>query len=249
MRIANKKRFLCSCIFFTLVMLIFGKWINVFYEKALGMPSPAVVKAERSNIKVSSNKKAVNQYTIVLDAGHGGIDAGTSYGNIQEKDLTFKIVKYAEAYLKNKGYKVILTRNEDKLVPLKEIGKIANASNADAFVSVHINSINDANFKGITTYYYDVNGYQKEKRMDMAETIEKSAIKDDGWENKGIRRQNLAVLRYSNMPSVLVECGFITNEDDRKRLLKDDVLKKLAKNISDGTIEYLNKNNLKELNK
>ena len=249
MRIANKKRFLCSCIFFTLVMLVFGKWINIFYEKALGMPSPAVVKAERDNIKVGSNKKAVSQYTIVLDAGHGGIDAGTSYGNIQEKDLTFKIVKYAEAYLKDKGYRVVLTRNEDKLVPLKEIGKITNASNADVFISIHINSINDVNFNGITTYYYDVNGHQKEERMSLAETIEKKAIKSDGWTDKGIRRQNLAVLRYSNMPSVLVECGFITNEGDRKRLLNEDVLKRLAENISDGAVEYLNKNNTKELNK
>ncbi len=249
MRIGNRKRFLFSCIFFTLVMLIFGKWMNIFYEKALGMPSPAVVKAEKDNIKVGSNKKNMKQYIIVLDAGHGGIDAGTSYKNIQEKDLTFKIVKYAEAYLKDKGYKVVLTRNEDKLVPLKEIGNIANASNADAFISIHINSINDINFNGITTYYYDANGYQKEERMSLAETIEKKAIKNDRWEDKGIRRQNLAVLRYSKMPSVLVECGFITNEDDRKRLLKDDVLKRLAENISDGTIEYLDKNNLKELNK
>ncbi|MBV7272136.1 N-acetylmuramoyl-L-alanine amidase [Clostridiaceae bacterium UIB06] len=249
MRIGNRKRFLFSCIFFTLVMLMFGKWMNIFYEKALGMPSPAVVKAEKGNIKVGSNKKNMKQYIIVLDAGHGGIDAGTSYKNMQEKDLTFKIAKYAEAYLKDKGYKVVLTRNEDKLIPLKEIGNIANASNADAFISIHINSINDVNFNGITTYYYDANGYQKEQRMSLAETVEKKAIKNDGWEDKGIRRQNLAVLRYSKMPSVLVECGFITNEEDRKRLLKDDVLKRLAENISDGTIEYLDKNNPKELNK
>lgn len=239
MRIGNRKRFLFSCVFFTLCMLIFGKWLNLFYEKALGMPSPAVVKAvDGNNSKV--NKKPIKQYIIVLDAGHGGIDAGTSYKDIYEKDLTLKIVKYAEIYLKDKGYTVVLTRNEDKLVPLKEIGNIANASHADVFVSIHINSINDINFKGITTYYYDMNGYEKEERIKLAETIEKETMKNDGWENKGIRRQNLAVLRYSNMPSALVECGFITNAEDREKLSKDDILKRLAENISNGIIEYLN---------
>jgi N-acetylmuramoyl-L-alanine amidase len=223
-------------------MLIFGKWVNLFYEKALGIPSSSVVKAVDRTNKIDKSKQSVKKYTIVLDPGHGGIDTGTSYGTMYEKDLTLKIVKYAEAYLKDKGYTVVLTRNEDKLIPLKQIGNIANSSNADAFVSIHINSINDSSFKGITTYYYDVNGYEKEERTKLAETIEKYALKNDGWDNKGIRRQNLAVLRYSNMPSVLVECGFITNTDDREKLAKDAILKKLGENVSDGVIDYLNQN-------
>jgi N-acetylmuramoyl-L-alanine amidase len=236
MRIGNRKRFLFSCIFFTMTMLLFGKAINPVYEKVLGEPYSPMVKAIDKNNKF---KKPIREYTIVLDAGHGGIDNGTSYKDMYEKYLTFKIVKYAEAYLKDKGCKVVLTRNEDKLIPLKKIGEKVNEANADAFISIHINSINDITFKGITTYYYDAKGYQKDERMKLAQIIEKEAIKDDGWENKGIRRENFAVLRYSKIPCVLVECGFITNEEDREKLSKEDALKRLAENISNGTIEYL----------
>lgn len=236
MRIGNRKRFLFSCIFFTMTMLLFGKVLNPVYEKVLGEPYSPMVKAIDKNNKF---KKPISKYTIVLDAGHGGIDNGTSYKDMYEKYLTLKIVKYAEAYLKDRGFNVVLTRNEDKLIPLKKIGDKVNEANADVFISIHINSINDTSFKGITTYYYDVNGYQKNERIKLAQEIEKKAVKEDKWENKGIRRENFAVLRYSKIPCALVECGFITNDEDRKRLSQEEVLKRLAENISNGTIEYL----------
>lgn len=246
MRIANRKRFMFSCIFFTLLMLIFGKSVVLFREgKFLKGPIVPIVKAVDKNKKIYSNgteekNKANNKkYVVVLDAGHGGIDFGTSCKELYEKDLTFKIVKYIEQCLKEKGYTVVLTRNEDKLVPLKEIGKIANDAKADVFVSIHINSINDVNYKGITTYYYDGKGYQKDERIKLSKVIEDEILKSDKWESKGIKRENFAVLRYSKMPSTLVECGFITNEEDKRRLTKDEVLKRLAKNISSGIIKYL----------
>jgi N-acetylmuramoyl-L-alanine amidase len=240
MRIANRKRFMGSCIFFTFLLLIFGKNQILFRETT----SPIVKAVEKNREFINSSSKAKyknhnKKYVVVLDAGHGGADFGTSYKNLKEKDLTFKIVKYAEKYLEDEGYTVVLTRNADKLIPLKEIGNIANEAKADAFVSIHINSLDDINYKGITAYYYDGKGYETDKRIKLAKTIEGEILKNDSWENKGIRKANFAVLRYTKMPSALIECGFITNEEDRTKLGKHDVLRRLAKNVSNGIIKYL----------
>lgn len=236
MRIDSRKKLMFSCIFLILIMFIFGKNIKILNQVS------SMKVAASPVVKMSNNHSSSKKYCIVLDPGHGGIDRGTSYGNMNEKDLTLKIAKYAESYLKSQGDVVFLTRDKDKLVPLKEIGNKTNSYHADVFVSIHVNSLNDKNFNGITALYYDVNGYQKSERIRLAKTIESQAVKNDGWESRGIRRQNLAVLRYSKIPGVLMECGFITNDEDRKRLSNDDVLKRLAKNISDGIIKYLNEN-------
>lgn len=237
MRIADRKKFMFSCIFFTLLLLLFGKSSIICNKNSAVKGQSLMASNKDKKFSVKQNQEN-NKYTIVLDAGHGGIDRGTSYGNMYEKDLTLKIVKYAQEYLESKGYNVVLTRNSDVLVPLKEIGNRVNAANGDVFVSVHINSIDDANFKGITTLYYDPKGYQTNERIKLAKTLENAAIKSDNWSSKGIKKQNVAVLRYSKIPCALVECGFITNSEDRSKLSRDSVLKNLAHNISDGIIKY-----------
>lgn len=238
MRVANKKRFIISCVFFTFLLSIFGK-MPIFFDGS-STSSPIVMALDKNKI-TSTNKKleGSKNYIIVLDPGHGGLDFGTIYQDLNEKDLTLKIAKYAQEYLKSEGYNVILTRNEDKLIPLKEIGDIANNAKADVFVSIHVNSLEEANYKGITDYYYDGKGYETDERVKLARTIGDEILKSDGWVDKGVKRANFAVLRYTKMPSALIECGFITNKEDRARLSKDEILKRLGKNISNGIINYL----------
>lgn len=236
----SKKKIMFSCVFFTLIMLISAKGIGLFNGKN-SINITAAPVANTSGKTYSGNNES-KKYYIILDPGHGGIDKGTSYGSMEEKNINLKIAKYAREYLNGKGSVVFLTREEDKLLALNEIGDKVNSSCADVFVSIHVNSLNDKDFKGITTLYYDVNGYQEKERIRLANSIEKECIKNDGWENRGVRKQNLAVLRYSRIPGVLVECGFITNEEDRKRLSDEKVLKTLAQNISNGIINYLDKN-------
>jgi N-acetylmuramoyl-L-alanine amidase len=112
LRIANRKRFTFSCIFFTFVLSIFGKGVLLFREdKFFKGEAPPIVMAVDKNKKPGNregeqkNRTANKNYVIVLDAGHGGVDFGTSYNNLNEKDLTFKIVKYIEGYLKDQGRK------------------------------------------------------------------------------------------------------------------------------------------------
>jgi N-acetylmuramoyl-L-alanine amidase len=177
-------------------------------------------------------------HIVVLDAGHGGEDKGANLGSLYEKDITLKIVNYAADELMLNGFKVVKTRDEDEFLGLKEISDIANDASGDVFVSVHINSNKLTQYKGVTTYYYDQNGFQKDERIKLANTMQRELVKSDNWEDRGIARDNLAVLRNSQMPSVLLECGFISNIQDRDKLLKDQVLRNFASNISKGIANY-----------
>lgn len=194
--------------------------------------------SHKATILISKLEKPFHN-TVVIDAGHGGIDKGANTGKIYEKDLTLKIANYASEELKFAGYKVIMTRDNDKLLSLKEIGDITNAASADVFVSVHINENKSNVFKGMTSYYYDPNGFQKNERIKFAQIMQDNLIKSDDWEDRGILRQNLAVLRYSQIPCVLLECGFLSNTEDKDKLTKDEVLKNIGINIEKGITSYL----------
>ena len=178
-------------------------------------------------------------HIVVLDPGHGGEDKGANYRSIYEKDITLKIANYAAEELRFNGFKVVQTRDSDKLLSLREIGDITNAASGDVFVSVHINDNKSSIYKGVNTYYYDPNDYQKDERIKFANIMQKELAKNDNWEDRGIMRQNLAVLRYSEIPCVLVECGFLSNPEDREKLTRDEVLKNFAVNITKGIQKYL----------
>jgi N-acetylmuramoyl-L-alanine amidase len=91
---------------------------------------------------------------VVLDAGHGGNDPGAlSSTKGSEKDITLDISRRLEALLRSNGFEVVTTRNDDRLIPLKERARIANQSDGDLFVSIHVNSISNPSFHGVETYY------------------------------------------------------------------------------------------------
>lgn len=195
---------------------------------------------DKQIVVLISKKEKPYKFKVVLDPGHGGIDKGTNRGNIYEKDLVLKIARNVEQDLIYKGCKVFMTRKDDIGLSLKERYTFANSKEPDVFVSVHVNSNRDSIYKGVSTYYYDLNGIQKEERKKLANNIQTEMIKSDNWKDRGIIRKNLAVLRGSTMPSVLVECGFLTNYEDRNKLIKEDVLENFGKNISNGILKYIN---------
>jgi N-acetylmuramoyl-L-alanine amidase len=221
---------------------------DIYYSNSSGKLIVRIKKAFNNNnfVRINSNKiivliaKAEKPFirTIVLDAGHGGIDKGANYGNIYEKDITLKIANFAAEELMYNGFKVVKTRDEDAFLELREISNIANAASADLFISIHINDNEVSKYKGVTTYYYDLNGYQKNEREKLAKTVQKELASSDNWQDRGIAKENFAVLRNTNIPCVLLECGFMSNEEDRAKLMKDEVLKNLALNLSKGVSNY-----------
>ena len=194
-------------------------------------------------------KQSPLKYEVVVDPGHGGVDVGAKYGELFEKDLNLKITNYMVDNLRYNGCSVIFTRNTDieldKLVSkdLTKRADLANNQNADVFVSVHINSNTSNEFKGVSTYYYDEIDNQQNNKSKLANAIQKELIKSGTWADMGIHGGDLAVLRLTKMPSVLVECGFITNYLDRNKLSNEDTLVNFGLNISNGIIKYLDEVN------
>jgi len=103
---------------------------------------------------ISASAFPLSVRRVVLDAGHGGTDPGaSSISNVSEKEITLDIEKRLGALLRKNGFEVIATRNDDRLIPLRERARLANGSASDIFVSIHVNSIPHPNNHGVETYY------------------------------------------------------------------------------------------------
>ena len=167
--------------------------------------------------------------TIVLDAGHGGYDRGGVPGQrISEKDKTLDVAQRVRRILQADGYRVIMTRDSDVFVPLPTRVAIANSYRGANFVSIHFNCASRVGANGIETYYY------RSDSASLAASIHRNVVSGAPSENRGIRRRGFYVLRRTTIPSVLVECGFLTNPTEGRLALTGDYRQKLAEQIARG---------------
>ncbi len=201
---------------------------NLFPSRPL--PSPSSLGSSASS----------NRTLVFLDAGHGGQDPGTiGIGGLREKDIVLPITMDVAEILRKQGIEVKLTRDSDYFVSLQGRTDMANQVNADLFVSIHANAINlsrpDVN--GLETYYY-----QTGRRL--AEVIHWNMLNSVNIRDRGIRRARFYVLRHSEMPSVLVEVGFVTGAEDAPRLKNPTHRRQLAEAIARGIIQYIKENRL-----
>jgi len=175
--------------------------------------------------------------TVVLDAGHGGPRSGAKYEGIAEKTINLIVAQKVEGILKKHGYNVVMTRTADVDIGLYERADVANAVNADIFVSIHANAIVDNDqFDGIFTYYHTASG----RGARLAQAIQSPMVKLTGAIDRGIRSANFVVLRETDMCAVLVEMGFMTNHIELMKLSTDAYQTQLAKGIAEGIVSYLN---------
>lgn len=172
---------------------------------------------------------------VMLDPGHGGESTGASYCGVEEKDLNLAIAQKAAAFLAEAGVDVRMTRTEDRDVGLYERTDLAAQAEADLFVSVHCNaSLTNPEAMGIYTAYAGEDG-----RL-LAETLRRTVMDASGAGDMGTEiRPNLAVLRTSEMPAALVECGYMSTPAELALLLQPDYQLKLARGIADGVLAYL----------
>jgi N-acetylmuramoyl-L-alanine amidase len=167
--------------------------------------------------------------TIVVDAGHGGFDRGGVPGQrISEKDKTLDVAQRLKRILQGQGYHVVMTRDSDVFIPLGTRCSIANQYRGAQFVSIHFNCASRVGANGIETYYYrgDSSG--------LAASIHRNVVSISPSENRGIRRRGFYVLRRTAIPSVLVECGFLTNPTEGRLALSPDYRQRLAEQIARG---------------
>lgn len=185
-------------------------------------------------IPANSADDLPDSMVIVLDAGHGGIQAGCEFDGVLEKDITLAVTLLARDKLKDMGITVIMIREEDIDVSLDERCQIANDANADLFVSIHCNSYTeDTSINGFEGYYHDDAKGERLAQyiMDAASTL---AIK-----TRHVRDENYKVLRDTAMPAALIEIGFLSNPSERKQLQTPEYQETIAQAIADGVLEML----------
>lgn len=183
--------------------------------------------------------KENSKVRVCLDAGHGGEEVGAVLGKRYEKDDTLKVTKLVEKKLKKKNVKVIMTRTKDKDVSLEERCIIANQKKADIFVSIHRNSATVGN--GIEIW---CGSLKEERDTKLADNILTNLTTIKIQQNRGIKYGSIGgensdyyVLKNTNMPSCLIELGFISNEKDNQLL--DDNLEEYAEAIAEGILKTI----------
>ena len=173
---------------------------------------------------------------VVLDAGHGGKDTGAPYYGHNEKDLVLNMTLAVGAILEEQGYRVEYTRSDDTYVSLAARAEQANTQGADIFVSVHANAFpQNPDVNGLETYYL-TGGGQAEI---LAECIHEAVLATTGANDRETRTANFYVLKYTDMPAVLVETGYMTNEAECEKLASPEYQQRVAQGIANGIMDYL----------
>ncbi|MGK0184762.1 MAG: N-acetylmuramoyl-L-alanine amidase [Verrucomicrobiales bacterium] len=167
---------------------------------------------------------------VVIDAGHGGHDSGARRGYVLEKHLALDVSRRLERYLERRGMRCIQTRDRDTFLPLSQRSKIANRQRNAVFVSVHFNWAYNSASTGTETFYHSNSA--------LASAIQSRVARKAGTPNRGVKRARFYVLRHTDIPSALVECGFISNFSDRRRCLDPRYRQKMAEAIGEGILSY-----------
>ncbi|MCI9542229.1 MAG: N-acetylmuramoyl-L-alanine amidase [Lachnospiraceae bacterium] len=173
---------------------------------------------------------------IVIDPGHGGSDPGANYNGRREKNDVLRLALAVGKKLEEKGQNVSYTRVDDTAYTPFERAMMANTANADFFLSLHRNSVRNPNtVNGVEAYVYEESGIREDVAEELLDNLE-----DAGFENRGIlERPNLAVLRRTDMPAVLLEVGFIDNEKDNQ--IFDTKFDEIVDAIADAILKYAKK--------
>lgn len=190
---------------------------------------------------------------ITVDAGHGGRDPGTSYGNIEEKDINLEISKKLEKELIKNGAIVYMVRDSDidlssiydsrkKRGDLYRRIKFIEKNKSDLYLSIHLNWYKNSTYRGAEILY---NGINKNNKI-LATSIQEQFNKEIGTKRK-IKTTDLYLYRNTRTSGVLIECGFISNYQDRKLVTTKEGQNKISEIITEGVIDYLKKINKEKI--
>lgn len=170
---------------------------------------------------------------VIIDPGHGGKDKGAHRGSVYEKDLNLKVAFLVEKMLKAKGMPVTLTRRTDKHLTLRQRVDIANRYTNAIFISIHFNAHTGERLNGVETYYF---GKQGETLAAHVHLRMLSQLQPRNGNTR--KRPDLGVLKSTRCPAILVECGYISNPEERKKCVTPEYHQKCAKAIVDGIWAY-----------
>ena len=195
---------------------------------------------EKSDKKERGEKQgeAQKKRTVVVDAGHGGPDGGkTGVNGKLEKELNLIIAEKVKKLLEEEGIAVIMTREEDgwlaetRIGDLKERVRIMNESKADLAVSIHQNSYHEESVFGAQVFYYTTSGEGKA----AAEILQNELLEIDPENKKREKANNTYyILKKTEVPTVIVECGFLSNHKEAEKLSDEAYQGKIAEAVVKG---------------
>ncbi|QSH41782.1 N-acetylmuramoyl-L-alanine amidase [Lentisphaerota bacterium ZTH] len=193
--------------------------------------------------------------TIMIDPGHGGKDDGGKGTYTKEKYMTLQIGRRVGKMLQQKGYRVVITRNSDRYLTLAQRTELARKYKADLFISIHTNIAANKAVDGIETFClapagtastssskavwtkYSGNCYDK-NNMNIAYQVQSALIRRTKADDRGVKRSRFFVVKNAPCPAILIECGFLSNRLEEKKLRSSWYQNLLAKSIVEGVLRY-----------
>lgn len=192
---------------------------------------------------VNSDKVEKKEYTVVLDAGHGSSDSGkVGINGVLEKDINLSISKETKKYLEKKGIRVIMTRDKDeslaegekgnrKVQDMKARVKRINDTKPDLAVSIHQNSYHEESIHGAQVFYYE----HSESGEKDARILQEALLAVDPDNTRQVKANTTYyLLKRTEVPILIIECGFLSNQEEAEKLASEDYQKEIAKAIANG---------------
>ena len=188
---------------------------------------------DKEQDKAERKKGSLKGVTIVLDAGHGGNDRGTTGARgTDEKDITITTAELLKSKLQAAGADVVMTRESDVFIDLRKRVAVSHQADADAFISIHYDAIEDNSVHGFTTYY--TNGYQKE----LAEYVHDGIASKVSLKDRGARFGDYLVLRENRQNAILLELGYLSNPTEERAITTDYYREQATLGIYQGLLNY-----------
>jgi N-acetylmuramoyl-L-alanine amidase len=223
---------------------------NMICTKNLILNRPDYVLVKYKNISnidsailLPQEKVLKDRPMIIIDAGHGGADKGAVYHGLREKDLALKISKLVYQKLSKKGLPLLCIRSRDKTVSLESRVALAQKYSG-LYVSIHLNSAPNKNVTGLETFWCDSQKiyWQNAKpkwvvrSKDFAQVVHQAILnKIPNLIDRGVKHGcPLVLIGNLHMPAILIECGFLSNEDEAKKLANLEYQDQLADAIAQG---------------
>lgn len=211
-------------------------WVMADREALIQWEMRRLQPTERPSVPLPGPTKPIRA-TIVVDAGHGGKDPGTlagGQGSASEKTIVLDIARHLQRFLTQRGARVVMTRTSDVFVELDDRCAVAERTRADLLVAIHVNSAQRADASGAVIYVGRTASTESER---IARSID-AALRKSGMECNGVQRKGLRVCDGHSRPAVLVECGFMSNTGDARRLNSAEYRMTVAMAIADGIARH-----------
>lgn len=216
--------------------------IMIYPAKDSDTASPAEtttpVTVQAANAPAATAAPNADSRVIIIDPGHGG-GSGCICAGVVEDEINLAIAKKLQTLLTQRGYTIYMTREDSGLGDsVKLRAEFANQKKADLYISIHQNSEGETehgSITGIETYYSD----NKKQSAAFADALQTAVVKSTGANDRNTRIENeYVVVRLTKMPSVIVECGFLTNPEEREKLQTAAYQQKIADGLAQGVDNY-----------